>query len=446
MKRRLAPGVAALCLLAAAASLPASAATTEVPTEATKLFGVVDYAAGFGNDVAIFGDRALVGAPRGDITSATQNSGLAYLYDSTSGGLVRRLAPRDLDTSDAFGFSVALSETYAVVGARGQDSIRWSEGAVYVFDAATGAQVHKLIGSDAAANEKLGMSVDISGDIIVAGARGDITSIPGSGVAYGSVYVFDAGSGEQIAKLISSDTGLSDWFGSAVAISGTTAIVGAFGDQHSGEKSGAAYLFNTATGEQIAKLVPEDIAAGDYFGLTVDISGDVAIVGAHRNTGAASQSGAAYLFDARTGEQLAKLTDTTDVQDGFFGFDVAIAGDVAMVSAVVDSALGPDVSTVSFFDVTTGALIQKIVTPSDTRLDSYGAALDLYGDAFIIGAPADQELGLSPDAPRTGSYGAAYLYPGGTLDLTVTPVPAPAAFWLLGAAAAMMCMMRRSAR
>ncbi len=107
--------------------------------------------------------------------------------------------------------------------------------------------------------------------------------------------------GDQLAKLLANDGAEDDDFGRSVAISGTTAIVGAIADGDNGDKSGSAYLFDTATGRQIAKLLPNDGAAEDRFGVSVAISPPrlaTAIVGADRDDDSGTNSGSAYLFDA----------------------------------------------------------------------------------------------------------------------------------------------------
>ncbi|MEA1952382.1 MAG: Ig-like domain-containing protein, partial [Planctomycetota bacterium] len=84
-------------------------------------------------------------------------------------------------------------------------------------------------------------------------------------------------------KLLADDGAVEDWFGESVSISGTMAIVGANGDDDNGTYSGSAYIFEeTASGwEQVAKLTADDGATYDYFGISVSISGTTAIVGAH---------------------------------------------------------------------------------------------------------------------------------------------------------------------
>ncbi len=77
-------------------------------------------------------------------------------------------------------------------------------------------------------------------------------------------------------KLLPSDGAAYDYFGFSVAVSGTTALVGAYFDDDNGSSSGSAYLFDTTTGTQLAKLLPSDGAADDYFGYSVSVSGTTA--------------------------------------------------------------------------------------------------------------------------------------------------------------------------
>ena len=81
-----------------------------------------------------------------------------------------------------------------------------------------------------------------------------------------------------------------------MALSGSTAIVGARYDDDAGTNSGSVYLFDAATGSQIAKLTASDAAANDWFGSSVAISGTTALVGAYNDDDAGSSSGSAYLF------------------------------------------------------------------------------------------------------------------------------------------------------
>ncbi|MCH8165628.1 MAG: FG-GAP repeat protein, partial [Planctomycetes bacterium] len=114
----------------------------------------------------------------------------------------------------------------------------------------------------------------------------------------GSAYLFDSTTGRQIAKLLPDDGAAGDEFGISVAISGATTIVGARWVDDNGDFSGSAYLLDSTTGRQIVKLLPDDGAAIDEFGISVAISGATAIVGAYLDDDNGTNSGSAYLFDA----------------------------------------------------------------------------------------------------------------------------------------------------
>ena len=157
-----------------------------------------------------------------------------------------------------------------------------------------GDQLAKLLPDDGAANDLFGWPVAISGATAIVGARHN----DDKGADSGSAYLFDITTGRQIAKLLPDDGAAGDNFGNSVAISGPTAIVGAHRDDENGIFSGSAYLFDTTTGRQIAKLLADDGAAGDRFGGSVGISGATAIVGARFDDDNGTSSGSAYLFDA----------------------------------------------------------------------------------------------------------------------------------------------------
>ena len=160
-----------------------------------------------------------------------------------------------------------------------------------------GDQLFQLLPDDGAAGDVFGISVAISGTTTIVGAHRD----DDNGMDSGSAYLFDISdpaNPTQLLKLLPDDGATHHDFGVSVAISGATAIVGADRDDDNGNASGSAYLFDTTTGRQIAKLLPDDGAAGDWFGISVAISGATAIVGAIDDNDNGNNSGSAYLFDA----------------------------------------------------------------------------------------------------------------------------------------------------
>jgi hypothetical protein len=282
----------------------------------------------FGGSVGVSGTTAIVGAQYDDDNGS--GSGSAYLFDTTTGTQIFKLTAGDGAANDGFGGSVAISGTTAIVGAGGDGDNGSNSGSAYLFDTSTGTQSAKLTASDGGEFDLFGRSVAISGTTAIVG-----TSL-------GSAYLFDTTTGAQIFKLTAGDAVAGDWFGWSVAISGTTAIVGASQDDDNGTDSGSVYLFDTTTGNQLFKLTASDGAEFDYFGRSVAISGTTAIIGAEYDADNGADSGSAYLFDTTTGAQLAKLTASDGAANDYFGQSVAIFDDIIMVGARKDDDNGSD--------------------------------------------------------------------------------------------------------
>jgi hypothetical protein len=257
----------------------------------------------FGLSSAIAGDVFVVGAPR--INSVT---GGAYIFRSSNGGVTwpstetQKLTASDGFAKDSFGWSTAISGDVILVGANGFNS---SQGAVYIFRSSDGGvtwpanYTQKLTASDGVAKDKFGSATAISGDVILVGADGVNSE-------QGAAYIFRSSDGgvtwpsNYTQKLTASVGATNDEFGSATAISGDVALVGA--TEADGGK-GAGYIFRSSDGgvtwpsSETQKLTASDGAAGNYFGGRIAISGDVALVGAE---GVNSYQGAAYIFEYRT--------------------------------------------------------------------------------------------------------------------------------------------------
>ena len=422
----------------------------------------------FGNAVAIRGNTAIVGAARKDVVGT--NSGAAYLFNVADGTELFRLTPSDADVGDNFGGSVAIHDARAIVGAAGNDDAGTSSGAAYIFDLATGAELFKLtspvaqerdvFGESVAINESFavvgsprswqrtspppptgvahlfdvetgsllhtltpidseegdgfGISAAINGDHVVIGAAGNFGRA-------GAAYVFDAATGEQIAKITASDREFQDTFGRQVAIDESYVAVGSIGDDDRGVYTGSAYLyasdrlspmpftgyqetavvgpFNTnsnigvkvaidrevsvvsaafrvyavdaATSSQI-ELVPDEEGFsrfGSRFGQSIAIRGSRIIVGASRDGG----SGSAFLFDASTGSQLRKLTANTPSIGGDFGYAVDIQAVVALVGEPSGLNRGDEYGAAYVFDVTNGSETYRLLSSSPTsNYDRFG--------------------------------------------------------------------------
>jgi hypothetical protein len=227
-----------------------------------------------------------------------------------------KLTAGDGAAYDAFGGSVAINGDTAIVGACYDDvGANSDQGSAYVFvrSGTAWTQQAQLTAGDGAAGDHFGKSVAISGDTAIVGA--DDADV-GANIDQGSAYVFvrSGTAWTQQAQLTAGDGAAGDLFGASVAISGDTAIVGAYDDDvGANSDQGSAYVFvrSGTTWTQQAQLTAGDGAAGDAFGKSVAISGDTAIVGAgYDDVGANSDQGSAYVF-VRSGtawSQQAKLT------------------------------------------------------------------------------------------------------------------------------------------
>ncbi len=380
--------------LFAIATLPAAGQTINEDTKLLPSDGALgDY---FGYSVAISGTTVIVGAYRDDDNNAS--SGSVYVFDTTTGQQLFKLLPSDGAAFDEFGRSVAISGTTAIVGASGDDDNGIESGSAYLFDTTTGQQLFKLLPSDGAADYVFGNSVAISGTTAIVGASGD----DDSGIESGSAYLFDTTTGQQLLKLLPSDGAALDNFGFSVAISGTTAIVGAIGDGDNGEFSGSAYLFDTITGQQLFKLLPNDGAADNVFGNSVAISGTTAIVGAWQDDYNGNQSGSVYLFDTTTGQQLFKLLPSDGAAGDYFGVSVAISGTTVSVGAYQDDDNGSASGSAYLFDTTTGQQISKLLPSDGAAGDYFGVSVAISGATVSVGAFFVQDNGF-------GS-GSSYLF------------------------------------
>jgi len=262
---------------------------------------------------------------------------------------------------------------------------------------------------------RFGSSVALSSDSTTAliGAYLDLPEPMEWRVRGGSTYVFEAtdGSWSQQAKLFPDSYDERILFGSSVALSdnGTTACIGArAADTSNIRNSGSAYVFED-TGEswtQQAKLDADDGDESDIFGDVVSLSSDgtTAIIGARGDDGPDDENvGAAYIFEAtdESWRQQTKLTDHTGATDNWFGKVVAISSD-GMTAFIGDDS--EESGSVAVFAAADGTWSQqtKLVSGSGNE---FGNTIAVSGDGSIvcIGSPRD-------DAPNNEDTGAAYVY------------------------------------
>lgn len=289
----------------------------------------------------------------------------------------------DAAQDNRFGWSVARGGSYVVSGSPYTTAGGGYTGSAYVFDAASGQHLHELVAAIPAANGYFGYSVAIDGDTVVVG-------VPGAGT-YGEVQVFSASTGAPVRTL--SPVLPIDSLGVSVAISGSIVLAGSDG-------LGVA-VFNAATGQDIRRLLPSDHAPTESigFGLSVDMYGDFAVVGAPYETDGVTYVGAVYVYSVFTGEELYKLTPPGANPSSYFGYSVATNGSIVLAGA-------PDIpGRVYVFDGQTGAHIRTVSSPHPTEDFTFGQALAARGNAIVVGSPNDYGAAGDP-----GNQGFVYVY------------------------------------
>ncbi|WP_395737483.1 cadherin-like beta sandwich domain-containing protein [Prosthecobacter sp.] len=400
----------------------------------------------FGWSVAVSGDTAVIGA-LGEDSNATGvggnqtdnsavNSGAAYVF-TRSGSIWTQqayLKASNPGTDDQFGQSVALSGDTAIIGApsersnatgvggNGADNSAGYAGAAYVF-ARSGSiwtQQAYLKASNTGTGDQFGQSVAVSGDTAVIGANQEASNATGVGGNQadnsasnaGAAYVFTRSGSiwAQQAYLKASNTGSNDLFGQSVAVSGNTAIIGAYGEasnatgvggnqaDNSASSSGAAYVFTRSgsTWTQQAYLKASNTEADDYFGGSVAVSGDTAVIGAYGEDGnatgaggnqvdnSAGNAGAAYVFtrSGSTWTQQAYLKASNTGASDNFGQSVAVSGDTAVIGAYMEDSNATGVDG----------------TQTDNSFNDSGAAYTFTG---LGPPPAPTVASISPPSGST---------------------------------------------
>jgi hypothetical protein len=357
----------------------------------------------FGTAVAISGSTAVVSANNG-------SEGVAYVYTLSGGAWVytTELTGSDETSADQFGAALATSGGTIAVGAPAQQSSLAGATYIFTFSGGTWSQTGELEPADGATFDESGSSVAISetGTTVVAGAQDNANSLD---TAY--VFTLSGGAWTQAARLVEPTTP-SYSLPAAVAISGTTIVLGG-GSQAANGSIGQAYVY-TPSGNGwglAATLNPAD--SGGYFGRAVAISGNTIVVGAFGNN---SHTGAAYVFTGSGANWVQQPTDLTaadGADDDYFGSEVAVSGSTILVSS--ESSYGTGIDEAYFFGSETNQTgpIFTVTNTSDTHnggcyigdcsLRDAITAADAYAGSNIQGSTIDFNLpaGVQTISPAT---------------------------------------------
>ena len=420
----------------------------------------------FGHSVSINGDYAIVGSREEDHDASggnpLSNAGSAYIFkrDGNSWVQQQKIVASDRGAGDRFGYAVSINGDYAIVAAFTEDhdangaNALSNAGSAYIFkrSGTTWTQETKLVANDRGVEDRFGWSVSIYGDYAIVGSVYEDHDASGANelTKAGSAYIFrrDGNSWVQQQKIVANDRGEEDQFGYSVSINGDYAIVGALEEDHDANganeliKSGSAYIFKRSgtTWVQETKLVASDREAGDYFGWSVSIDGDSAIVGAAweeedaSGGNALTKAGSAYIFrrSGTTWAQETKIAAGVRKISDNFGRSVDISGGYAIVGARYEDEDATDGNLVNASG--SAYIFERPAIGPETTLSETSIAKQFiydengYTDAMFSEGSETQSIRLSSDglamALGDGNYssnnGRLYYYERSSISGTFT--------------------------
>ena len=376
----------------------------------------------FGRSVSIDGVYAIAGAPYedGGILNPINSAGTAYVYkrQAVAGLWIEKqiLLASNIEATDNFGTTVSIRGNYAMVSALYEDADSsdpsYNTGAVYVFErdsSDTWNEIQILHASDMHSQMEFGKSISIEGNYAVIGAPRAKACPPS--IACGSVYIFELINGNvwtEIQIINASDEYYGDSFGGAVSINGERIVVGAMredgGTGSPDNDAGAVYIFERNTAGvwvETANLHASNKAQDDYFGASVSIYGDHAIVGAYQQDGPAgntNKAGAIYFFYRQSGGNWVEIANlyASNMQAGdVFGSSVSIYGEFAIVGAPGEDGKPSNPDNTNYgaayvfrlINGTTWTQIQRFRSSDKEELDHFGSKVAMSGRYAIFGVP-----------------------------------------------------------
>lgn len=376
----------------------------------------------FGNAIAMRNGLAVVGSWY-DTEGSNYYAGSAYIFRWDGANWVQeaKLQPADLKYYDQFGQVVATDGTKVVVGCPGQDGAGTDRGAAYVYALSGGTWVEegKLLPSDPWDYDYFGQSVAISGTAVVVGAPREEST----GTDKGAVYAFRKSSlfgWVEERKVSASDGANSDQFGSTVVLEGTTLMVGATYRDSGAVDAGQVYVLQNSgtswTEDEV--IVPSDPSGYAYFGSAIALRGNLAVIGAGRkDSGGLADSGAAYVFNlvSSTWTESQILTASTLVASDYFGQSVATDGTTIVVGApgtdLPSSGAGAAYSFIARFG--TWTVEQRLQGLNVSGGEALGTSVAVDGKRAFSGA-------INEDGAASYS-GAVYGYSVNEFILDVSP-------------------------
>ena len=376
----------------------------------------------YGHCVAVENGIIAVGAPMDDDNGT--NSGAAYLYDASTGAELFKLLPNDGAPGAEFGYSIAINNGMVAVGARMDNQNGTATGAAYLFNAVDGTQLVKLTPTDPEVGDEFGNAIDLDNGIVAVGAWRSDDYGDGSGAA----YLFEASTGNQLQKLLPPSGNDYQTFGVSIAIDDGIVAIGArtFFVAGQGYTFAKAHLFEVATGNQLMELQPDILNlngdVGGHFADALAIDNGLVAIGAPTRSVVWDNSGAAYVFNVTSGEQLHFIAPDDLWDRDYCGISISIDNQIVAIGAEGDDDNAWFSGAAYLYDAQSGNQIDKLLASDGAEFDTFGNAIAINAGVVVVGAKGD----------TSDHFGAAYVFDGITLgsadeiknEFTLSPNPA----------------------
>ena len=384
----------------------------------------------FGYSVSISNNYAVVGAYNERLNYMDELFSSVYFFERSENGnwsQVKKIMAPNQKNGDSFGRSVYISGNYAIIGAaseiedvNGENPIPWA-GSAYIFERDESGiwnQVQKIVPSDRS-DKRFGASVSISGNYAIIGAPGETISPPpqpNTIYSAGSAYIFEreeSGIWKEVKKLVAIDDRSDfDGFGYSVSISNNYAIVGAESEDEDAsglntvDAAGSAYIFERDENEvwnESQKIVSSERDVDDWFGVSVSIDGNHAIVGSHSDESPLFNAGSVFVFERDESgiwKQVQKIVASDGNKSDMFGISVSISGNNIIVGSIfededsVGANYKSDAGSAYIFTKDVNGLwnqIQKVVAFDREANDAFGSSVSISGNNIIVGAPSEDD-------------------------------------------------------
>lgn len=368
-----------------------------------------------GPGVAMSGD-VLVGGSLGDDLPGEGNQGSATVFHrtGTTWSEGQTLTSSGGDKNDLFGYAVDVCGPVIVVGSPWDDVAGVSEqgsATVFRWNGSNWDEEQILVATGGESGDQFGVSVSVSGDVIVVGAVEDDV---GGNISQGSatVFRFNGSTWDEEQTLLASGGEAFDNFGTSVCVSGNSVVVGALFDDVGGNVdagSATVYRWNGVAWVEEQELSPVGSATSDSFGAAVSVSGDLLVASSvFAQVGGIAGAGSATVFrwDGASWVEEQTLSASAGGAYDFFGSSVEVNGLSILVGAVRDDVGGTvDQGSATLFRWDGATWIEQPLLTSNVGayLDAFGAGVALYGDYVAVAAPGH-------DVGGNGSQGAVSVF------------------------------------